>query len=337
MNGAVIPLACRPDLLVSPLAGSDAERYALQNLRTGACYTVGGHEHFLLGRLDGARSATDLCRAFQERFGEELSESDLHDFIELARTRELVGPVRPEEKPTKGADVAPPHDPDGVQWPDAPCRYDEIPYASRPFPQTHPDNLATLATLFGMQPPPVDRCRVLELGCAAGGNLIPMAATLPGSRFVGIDLSRRQIDDGRRMVDALGLKNIQLLRRNILDVGERLGEFDYIICHGVFSWVPAPVRERILAVCAERLALNGVAFVSYNTYPGWHLPSVVRAMMRFHADRFAELAVRIRQARAVLEFLASATPPENDGYGAGCTRSCSSSRGRRTITCITST
>jgi methyltransferase-like protein/SAM-dependent methyltransferase len=196
----------------------------------------------------------------------------------------------------------------------APCRYDEVPYDSRPFPQTHPDNLAAVATLFGMQPPPVEGCRVLELGCASGGNLIPLAVTLPASRFVGVDLSGRQIGDGRRVVKALGLRNIELHHRSILDVGADLGEFDYILCHGVYSWVPAPVQEKILEICARHLAPNGVAYVSYNTYPGWCLPEAVRAMMRFHADRFAEPTVRVRQARALLELFARAAPPENDAY-----------------------
>jgi methyltransferase-like protein/SAM-dependent methyltransferase len=315
LNRTVIPLACRPELLLSPLPGGEPGRYALKDLRTGDCYTLRGHEYFLLGRLDGGQTAADLCRAFQERFGEGLSEGELHEFVELARARGFLEPVAAPE-PAAGCDAGPPGDPEGAVGPDVPCRYDEVPYASRPFPQTHPDNLATVATLFGMRPPPVERCRVLELGCAAGGNLIPLAVTLPRGQFVGIDLSGRQIDDGRRVVRALGLRNVELRRMSILDVGDGLGEFDYIICHGVFSWVPAPVRDKVLAVCAERLAPNGVAFVSYNTYPGWHLPGAVRAMMRFHADRFAEPAVRVRQARAVMEFLAAATP-ENDSYGGG--------------------
>lgn len=74
-----------------------------------------------------------------------------------------------------------------------PTSYDEVPYESYPFAQTHPDRLATVATLLGLRPAPVEQCRVLELGCAGGGNLIPMALTLPESTFVGIDLSARQI------------------------------------------------------------------------------------------------------------------------------------------------
>jgi hypothetical protein len=49
--------------------------------------------------------------------------------------------------------------------------YDEVPYPDKPVPKSHPDRLAAVATLFGMQPPAIDHCRVLELGCASGRNL----------------------------------------------------------------------------------------------------------------------------------------------------------------------
>src|SRR3954468_17474601 len=96
--------------------------------------------------------------------------------------------------------------------------YDAIPYPSHPMGQTHPDRLATLATLFGMDPPRPDRCRVLELGCADGGNLLAMAEGLPESEFVGIDLSARHIETGRAAVAALGLRNVTLKQLSITDV-----------------------------------------------------------------------------------------------------------------------
>jgi len=74
--------------------------------------------------------------------------------------------------------------------------YDIVPYESFPYANTHPDRLATIATLLDLKPPSPKRCRVLELGCAAGGNLIPMAVNAPESRFVGLDLSRVQITEG---------------------------------------------------------------------------------------------------------------------------------------------
>src|SRR5262245_13581209 len=72
---------------------------------------------------------------------------------------------------------------------------DSVPYESHPYVQTHPSRLFVVGTLFGTRPTPVQRCRVLELGCAAGGNLIPMADALPESEFIGIDASERAIED----------------------------------------------------------------------------------------------------------------------------------------------
>src|SRR5579885_3542030 len=128
--------------------------------------------------------------------------------------------------------------------------YDEVPYDSGPYPETHPDSLASVATLFGMTPPAIRQCRVLELGCAIGRNLIPMGLGLPEGQFVGLDLSSRQIAEGQRTIDAIGLKNVDLRVMDLLDVDDRLGEFDYIICHGVLSWVPRPVQDKILAICS---------------------------------------------------------------------------------------
>jgi methyltransferase-like protein/cyclopropane fatty-acyl-phospholipid synthase-like methyltransferase len=186
--------------------------------------------------------------------------------------------------------------------------YDELPYASNPFPQTHPDHLATLAALFGLTPPDLDKCRVLELGCASGGNLIPMAVNLPDSTFVGIDYSAKQVADGQKVVTTLGLKNVLLKHLSILDVTRELGEFDYIICHGVYSWVPEAVQDKILAICAENLAHDGIAYVSYNTFPGWHMRGMIRDMMTYHDSYWhgKPPLERVGQARALLDFLAKA-------------------------------
>jgi methyltransferase-like protein/SAM-dependent methyltransferase len=192
--------------------------------------------------------------------------------------------------------------------------YDEVPYDSHPFGFTHPSRVATVATLFGLSPPSVGTCRVLELGCASGGNLLPMAESLLGGTFVGIDFSARQVADGQRVLQASGLKNATLRHANILDIDESYGQFDYIICHGVFSWVPDAVRDKLLAVCRHHLTPNGVAYVSYNTYPGWHLRGMIRDMMRYHATRFDAPRERIQQARALLDFLAQSARNDGSAY-----------------------
>jgi len=182
--------------------------------------------------------------------------------------------------------------------------YDVVPYRDFPYAFTHPRALETLAVLFGMEPPPIDRCRVLELGCAGGGNLIPQAIDLPGSTFLGIDLSQRQVEGGQQIIAELGLENIVLRQADILAVDESWGQFDYILAHGVFSWVPYEVQETLLEIGRRNLAPNGVAFVSYNTYPGWHLAGIVRDLVKFHAGGFREPAKQIEQCHAILEFLA---------------------------------
>ena len=189
--------------------------------------------------------------------------------------------------------------------------YDEVLYAGHPFPQTHPDRLAAVGRLFGMDPAPVDRCRVLELGCGDGGNLVPMAYTLPGSEFVGLDLGARGIAKGREMIGSLNLSNIKLECRDILEAGAGLGSFDYIIAHGVYSWVPAAVQERMLAICGESLAPHGVAFISYSVYPGAHVRTMIAEMLQYHARRFSTAEQQIEQARAMLAFLASARQEPN--------------------------
>src|SRR4051794_32917337 len=101
--------------------------------------------------------------------------------------------------------------------------YDELPYDDHVFAYTHPATLATVAALHGLDPPQVDRCRVLDLGCAAGANLLPAALALPGSEFVGVDLSPVQVDRGRAAVAELGLANVALHARDVLESTDDLG------------------------------------------------------------------------------------------------------------------
>jgi SAM-dependent methyltransferase len=180
--------------------------------------------------------------------------------------------------------------------------YDLVPYPTYPRSQTHPDCLAAVATLFGMRPAPVARCRVLELGCGDGGNLLPMAYALPASEFTGIDLSRHAVEEARRMAEALRLRNLRLIAGDLREIGAGFGEFDYIIAHGLYSWVPEDAREHLLWICRECLAPAGVAFVSYNCYPGGHLRQMLRDMLRYHVRGIPEPRRAMDEARCFLRF-----------------------------------
>ena len=188
-----------------------------------------------------------------------------------------------------------------------PSSYDAIPYLSRPFRESRPERLQAVAALFGLASAAPERCRVLEIGCSMGGNLMPMAVDHPGAQFLGIDASSRQIAEGWKTVERLGLKNLQLRHLDILDAERDLGEFDYIVSHGVFSWVPPRVQAKMLEICQRHLAPNGVAYISYNTYPGWHIRGIVRDMMLYRGAQFADPAARLAQAKSLVGFVAQAT------------------------------
>ena len=183
--------------------------------------------------------------------------------------------------------------------------YDEIPYPGSARPQTHPDRLATMARVFGMAPPSISNCRVLELGSGDGANLVPMAFGLPGSEFVGVELAARPCEEARRFAGELGLSNITFHCMDVADAGGEIGKFDYIIAHGLYSWVPEPVREKILELAGRHLTPNGVAYVSYNAFPGGHVRRMIREMLLYHVRGIEEPRQRTGAAASLLEKLSS--------------------------------
>lgn len=194
--------------------------------------------------------------------------------------------------------------------------YDDVPYPSKSYAYAHPDRLNTIARLFGMAPVPLQRARILELGCGEGGHLIPIAAQLPDATVVGVDLAAEAIAVARQNIEALGLTNIQVHAGNIATFAPELSAFDYIIAHGVFSWVPANVRQAMLAFCKRHLSPQGVAYISYNCLPGWHLHRVTRDIMRVHAEQFSDPMEQVRQGQALVKFFAGATEGSKAPYAA---------------------
>ncbi len=186
--------------------------------------------------------------------------------------------------------------------------YDEVPYPSLAHAQCHPNALASLGRLLGLNPAPVENCRLLEIGCATGSNLLPMAVSVPNGTFVGLDYSARQIEAAQAAAEAVGITNARLLHLDIREVTPALGEFDYIVAHGIYSWVPAEVREHLLALCKQNLAPNGLAYISYNTYPGWHMLGTLRDMMLFHVRGIEDPRERATEARSLLNFMAESVP-----------------------------
>lgn len=186
--------------------------------------------------------------------------------------------------------------------------YDEVPYSSFTFPQTRPDRLATLGAFHGIKTARPEKCRVLELGCGDGTNLISFAYILPDSEFVGIDLSEIHIEKAKKTSAELKLSNLSFHTEDVMNFNrERFGEFDYIISHGLYSWVPDFVREKILQIYTECLAPDGVGYISYNAYPGCHIREMMWKGMQYHTAAIKEPMEKVKQGISFLNFLTAAT------------------------------
>ena len=160
--------------------------------------------------------------------------------------------------------------------------YDLVEYPSRAFSQTHPQRLAAIAVLMGLQRPKITNCRVLDVGCGSGWNLLPMAYEMPHAEFFGFDLAETPIAAAKADAEALGLSNIRFQALDLLQFPADAGQFDYIIAHGFYSWVPHPVRAALLDVCRRHLSPDGIAFISYNANPFGHFRRMWREMMQHH-------------------------------------------------------
>jgi methyltransferase-like protein/ubiquinone/menaquinone biosynthesis C-methylase UbiE len=195
--------------------------------------------------------------------------------------------------------------------------YDEIPYASLVYADTHPNKLATLATLFGLTPPAVKTGgRILELGCGNGTNLIAIAQTLPQAQCWGIDAAIKQIQAGQNQAKQLGLSNVNLKQLNLSEVDESLGIFDYIIAHGLYSWITPALQDTLLSLCQRLLAPQGIVYISYNVYPGWHMENVVRDLMKYHTQQLPPVPFEIsmKQAKGIINFIAHLRQQSNTAF-----------------------
>ena len=167
--------------------------------------------------------------------------------------------------------------------------YKELGYKSYPFPFTTPAYLEAYGTLVGLKPPTAKTARVLELGATYGGNIISQAVHNPEATFIGIELSQDQVEKGNKIISDAKLDNVSLLQGDILNFDESLGNFDYIIAHGFYSWISDEMKDKLLDIISHHLADNGIAYVSYNTYPGWHTMEEVRQLMLFANRGYDEL------------------------------------------------
>jgi SAM-dependent methyltransferase len=196
-----------------------------------------------------------------------------------------------------------------------PNPYDELPYRSRPIEWTAPERLAVASLLHGGPRTSLARYRVLELGCANGANLIPLAYYRRDAHFVGVDGAQTQLEIAEASRATLRLPNVELVHADFIRADEAIsGEFDYIVAHGVFSWVPDDARDALFALCARRLRPGGLLYLNYNAYPGWSVRGVVRRFLLRHTEGSDDLPTRAAATQEAAARLAASFASDEHPY-----------------------
>jgi len=182
-------------------------------------------------------------------------------------------------------------------------QYEQVSYPHYVHPLTNPARLAALGRILGLRPADPTKCQVLDVGCSSGSNLLAMAARFPHSQFDGIDFAAPEIAAGQALAAESGLRNVTLQQADLLTWKATGPRYDYIIAYGMFSWVSDEVKDRLLQICRECLAPNGIACFSYMTYPGCKQTEAIRDLLKLRTEHCLSPAEKVSHAHQVLDFL----------------------------------
>lgn len=183
-------------------------------------------------------------------------------------------------------------------------------YPAMSHPPAHPSVIAATALLGGIRLAQEQEWNILEIGCASGHHILPIAENLPLATITAIDLDVRAIEEAQRLARLAGLQNIEFHCADLTAWQAPAKHYDIIIAHGVFSWIPDAAKTALLALCERALKENGVAMISYNTLPGWALRQPLREMTL----ALQQTPLHRGSACSVLQSIAQSLDGRDDAY-----------------------
>ncbi len=165
------------------------------------------------------------------------------------------------------------------------------------------------SVLGGARPKALDRpFRYLDLGCGFAHSTVVNAAAFPHAEFHACDFNRAHIEAARRRAGRLGAANVVFHETSFEALLEQdLPPFDFIVMHGVYSWVDADVRRAVRELVSRRLADGGLVYVSYNCQPGWSAEAPLRKLM-FELAQAADGSTEVRTGTAIAGMQALGNP-----------------------------
>jgi SAM-dependent methyltransferase len=188
----------------------------------------------------------------------------------------------------------------------------DIPYLRDFKPQLSPAWLDHVALVAGIEPPQrkagFSWC---DLGCGQGVTANILAATHPGGAFHAIDAMPVHIEHARRLAAEAMVPNVRFHCVDFAVAADLdLPLFDYIVAHGVYSWVDNANQGALRRFFDRRLKPGGLVYVSYNAMPGWARDLPFQRLVReFARGAPGDSAARVGAALEFIQALAVTEVP----------------------------
>ena len=169
----------------------------------------------------------------------------------------------------------------------------DVAYTSAFYRETTPAWLAMSALLLGHRAPDLAKpFTYADLGCGNGMSALNVAATCPHADVYAFDFNPAHIEFGRDLAARAGITNIQFREASFAQIAalpaDALPAFDFIVSHGVLSWISPDNRTNLTGIVGQRLRPGGLAYLSYNVTTGWGPMVPLRALMRMLAQASPE-------------------------------------------------
>lgn len=189
----------------------------------------------------------------------------------------------------------------------------DVEYTAGYYREQEPDFLNLCAVMHGVAPIGLGKgFTYCELGCGQGMTVLIMAANYPQGRFYAVDFNPSHIARARRLAEEAGLTNITFLEKSFAEVDQEsngLPECDFIVLHGIFTWVSDENRQHIINICKRQLKSGGIVYNSYNTKPGWVMGEPIQKLVYESSKLYSGNSIaRMNQAVGLLQEFEETNP-----------------------------
>jgi ubiquinone/menaquinone biosynthesis C-methylase UbiE len=128
------------------------------------------------------------------------------------------------------------------------------------------------------------KCKVLDMGTGNGESAIRIAAKLPGSKVIGLDVSKGMIAEAKKKVKKLGIKNVSFVVQPIEKLN--VGKVDFAI--STFAFHHVKDKDAVLSRLRRALPAGGRVIIGDYFKPCPRYKAEIRELRKVNRKRTKE-------------------------------------------------